>query len=89
MKDAANTVLGQHKAISLAELFFVELIITVDTLNEWFSEIMKPRFLEIDSVKKEIYRKENPIDQHKTTCSIYGFILDVNNGGWIDFVVKC
>ena len=39
--------------------------------------------------KKQVYRKENPIDQQKTICSICGFLLDVDNGGWIDFVVKC
>ena len=35
------------------------------------------------------YNKENPIDKQKTICSICGFLLDVNNGGWIDFVIRC
>ena len=39
-------------------------------------------------MRKQIYRKENPIDKHKTDCSICGFLLDVNQGGSIDFVVR-
>ena len=58
LKDAASAVLAQEKATSLAELFSVELKFTVDTLNEWFSIIIKPKFFEIDSIKKQIYRKE-------------------------------
>ena len=88
LKDAADAVLAREKATSLAELFSVELKFTVDTLNEWFSTNIKPKFLEVDSIRKQICRKENPIDRQKTVCSVCGFLLCVNSGGWIDFVVK-
>ena len=45
-------MLARGKAVSLAELFSVELKFTVDTLNDWFSRIIKPTFFEIDDVKK-------------------------------------
>ena len=89
LKDATDAVLAREKATSLAELFSVEVRFTVDTLNEWFSTITKPKFLDADSIRKQIYRKENPIDRQKTVCSICGFLLCVNSGGWINFVVKC
>ena len=89
MKDVASAVLAQEKAASLAELFSVELTFTVDTLNEWFSIIIKPKFFEIDSIKKQIYRKENPIKKEETLCSICGFLLEVDNVRWFDFIVKC
>lgn len=80
-KDAANTVLTCKKSTSLAELFSVELKFTVDTLNDWFSAIIKLKFLEVDTIRKQIYRKENSIDKHKTVCSVCGFLVDVNKGG--------
>ena len=89
MKDVASAVLAQEKATSLAELFSVELKFTVDTLNEWFSIIIKPKFFEINSIKKQICRKENPIKKEETVCSICGFLLDVDNVRWFDFIVKC
>ena len=89
MKDVASAVLAQEKSTSLAELFSVELKFTVDTLNEWFSIIIKPKFFEIDSIKKQIYSKENPIKKEETVCSICGFLLDVDNVRWFDFIVKC
>ena len=88
MKDAANAVLTRQKSTSLAELFSVELKFTVNTLNDWFQAIIKPKFLEVYTMRKQIYRKENPIDKNKTVCSICGFLLDVNQGGSIDFVVR-
>ena len=89
LEDAAVAVLVREKSTALAQLFSVELKFTVDTLNDWFSSILKPKFLEVDTIKKQSYKKENPIDKQKTICSIYGFLLDVNIGDWIDFVVKC
>ena len=77
LKDAADAVLAWQKATSLAELLSVELKFTVDTLNKWVS------------VANQIYIKENPIDRLKTTFSICGFLLDANNGEWIDFIVRC
>ena len=87
-----------QKATPFAELFSVEGDFTVDTLNEWFSRIIKTKSFEIDSIKKQIYRKENqkqiyrkenPIKKEEAVCSICGFLLDVDNVGWFDFIVKC
>ena len=78
MKDAAYAVLAREKSTSLAELFSVELKFTVDTLNEWFSKIIKPKFFQLDDIKKQIFLKENPIDQSKEIYSICGFLLNVD-----------
>ena len=55
LKDAASAVLAPEKSTSLAELFSVELKFTMDTLNDWFSRIIKPNFLEFDDIKKQIF----------------------------------
>ena len=90
LKDAASAVLACEKSTSLAELFSVELKFTVDTLNEWFSRIIKPKFFELDNIKKQIYLKENPMVRSETKYSICGFPIDAEGGdGWFDFVVKC
>ena len=89
LKDASFAVLVREKSTSLAELFSVELKFTVNTLNDWFSRIIKPKFFELDDIKKQIYLKENPIDQSKTICSVCGFLLNVDGEGWFDFVLKC
>ena len=62
LKDAASAVLAREKSTSLAELFSVELKFTVDTLKDWFSRIIKPKFFEIDSAEKQKFRKDNPPD---------------------------
>ena len=82
-------MLACEKSTSLAELFSVELKFTVVALNHWFSRIIKPKFFDLDDNKKQIFVKENPIDQSKTMCSICGFSLNVESDGWFDFVVKC
>ena len=89
LKDAANAVLACEKSTLLAELFSVELKFTVYTLSDWFSSILKSKFLEVDTIKKQSCKKENPIDKQKAICSICGFLLDVSSGGWIDFVIRC
>ena len=93
LKDAASAVLTSEKSTSLAELFSVELKFTIDVLNDWFSNITKPKFLDVNGIKKQIYIKENPIVPSKTTCSIYGFLLGVQARGeykrWYDFRVEC
>ena len=65
LKDAADAVLAREKSTLLAELFSVEIKFTVDTLNNWFSSILKPKFLEVCTIKKQAYKKENPIDKQK------------------------
>ena len=69
-------------------LFSVELKLFVDTLNACFNSFIKPKFLELDILKTQYYRKDNLIDRKKTICSICGFLLDVDQGGWIDFIAK-
>ena len=82
-------MLAQQKATFLAELFSVELKFTLDFLNDWFSAIIKPKFLAVGSIKTQNYRKKNRLDKQKPICSICGFLLDVKNVGWFDFVVRC
>ena len=81
MKDAVSAVLARKKSTSLTQLFSVELKFTVDTLNKWFSRITKPKFFELDDIKKQTFLKENPLDQSKTICSICGFLLNVDGEG--------
>ena len=88
IEDAADAVLARHQSTSLAELFSVELKFFVDTLNACFNSLIKPKFLELDILKTQYYRKDNLIDRKKTICSICGFLLDVDQGGWIDFIAK-
>ena len=83
-------MLAREKSTSLAELFSIGLKFTTDTLNDWFSDIIKPKFLEISDIKKQIFIKENPIVTSKTTYSICGFLLDGQARGeqcWYSFIV--
>ena len=93
LKDAASAVLAREKSTSLTELFSVELKFTIDTLNDWFSNTIKSKFLNVNYIKKQIFIKENPIVPSKTIFSICGFLLDVHARGehkqWYDFIVEC
>ena len=93
LKDAASAVLACEKSTYLAELFSIELKFTIDPLNASFSDIVKPKFLEINDIKKQILVTENPIVPSKTTCHICGFLLDVQARGeherWHDFIAEC
>ena len=89
MKDAASAVLAREKSISLAELFSVELKFTIDTLNDWFSRIIKPKFFDVEKIKKQVFFRENPMVDSETKCSICGFLLNIEREDWFDFVVKC
>ena len=81
LKDAASAVLACEKSMSLAKLFSVQLKFTVDTLNDWFSRIIKPKIFEHDDIKKQIFMKENTIVHSKTICSICGILLNVEGDG--------
>ena len=81
-------MLPREKSTSLAELFSVELKFTVDTLNDWFSYTIKPKFLEPSDIKKLIFTKENPIVSSKTISSICGFLIDVEDEDWYDFAIQ-
>ena len=82
LKDAASAVLACETSTSLAEL-----------LTDWLSNTIKPKFLDVNDIKKQIYIKENPIVPSKTACSICGFLLVVEANGehkrWYDFIVEC
>ena len=81
LKDAATAVLAREKSTWLAELFSVELKFTTDTLNNWFSNTIKTKFLKLDDIKKQMFIKENLIVSSKTTCCICGFLLDTEACG--------
>ena len=91
-KDAATAVFAREKFTLLAKLFSVELRFTIDTLNNWFSNAIKPKFLEINDIKKQIFIKEDIIVPSKTTCCFCGFLLDIEACGehqrWYDFIVE-
>ena len=87
-KNAASAVLVRDKSTFLAELFSVELKFTVNTLNDWFSNTIKLKFFELNDIKKQIFTSENPVVSSKTISSICGFLLDVKQEGWYDFIVN-
>ena len=90
LKDAASAVIAREKSTFLAELFSVELKFTIDTLNAWFSNTIKSKFLDVNYIRKQIFIKENPIVH--SICSICGFLLDVHASGEhkrrYDFIVE-
>ena len=88
LKDAASAVLAREKSISLAELFSAELTFTVDTLKDWFSRIIKPTFLEIDSAEKQKFRKDNPLDENLLCCLCDFPVAADSEKGWFDFVIR-
>ena len=89
LKDAASAVLAHEKSTSLAELFSVELKFTINTLKDCFSRLIKPNRFEIDSAKKQKFRKGKPIDKD-SLCCICDFSIAVDGEkGWFDFVVEC
>ena len=53
LKDASFPELSREKCSSLAELFSIELKFTIDTLKDWFNRIIKPKFFELDCIKKQ------------------------------------
>ena len=57
LKDAASAVASREKCSSLAEMFSIELKFTIDTLKDWFSKLIKPKFFELDYGKKTILEK--------------------------------
>ena len=86
------SVLTREKSSSLSELFSVELKSTIDTLNKSFSTIIKPRCLEEADIEKQTFIKENLLIPSKTSCYIFGILLDVEPCGehdrWFDFIVE-
>ena len=87
LKDATSAVLAHEKPTSLAELFSDELKFTIDTLKYWFLRIVKPKFFEIDSARKQKFRKDNPLDKD-SLCCLCDFPLAVDGEkGW--FVRFC
>ena len=93
LKDTATAVLTHKKLTSLAKLFSLELKLAIDTLSNWFSNRIKPKFIELHCIKKQVFIKENPISSIKTTYCISGFLSDVETTGeskcWYDITVEC
>ena len=92
LKDEASAVLAWEKSTSLAELFSVELKFTIDILNDWFFNVIKPKCFELNDIKKKDLFVL--IVLSKTTCSICGFLLDVEadseeHKNWYDFIIEC
>ena len=70
----------REKATSLTKLFSVELKFTIDTLNNRFSNRIKPKFLELSDVKRKDFIEKNKL-LPESTCCICGFLLDINAPG--------
>ena len=60
---------------ALSEIFLTELKFTIDVLVEWFNDVFKSRFNELDEIEKQLFTKNNPIDWSQQTCVICGFEL--------------
>ena len=60
LKDAATGDLVHEKAPSLAELLSAELKFTIDTLNNWFSNMIEPKFLKLSHIKKKHFIEKKP-----------------------------
>ena len=86
------SALTREKSSSLSELFSVELKSTIDTLNKSFSTIIKAKCLEEADIEKQTFIKENLLIPSKTSCYIFGIVLDVEPCGehdrWFDFLVE-
>ena len=86
------SVLTREKSSSLSELFSVELKSTIDTLNKSFSTIIKAKCLEEADIEKQTFIKENLLIPSKTSCYIFGILLDVEPCGehdrWFNFLVE-
>ena len=84
--------MASEKSTSLTELFSVELKFTIDTLNNWFLNTIKAKFLELHDIKKQMFINEIPIVPSETVCCICGFLLDTEACGehqrWYDFIVE-
>ena len=95
--DAATSVLSREKSTSLPKLFTVELKFAIDTLNMWFKQTIKSKFLELSDIQKLIFVKEKIINPSKTMCCICGFLLDIAGSHktgedkrktWYNFVIE-
>ena len=88
LKDAASAVALGEKCMSLAEMFSVELKLTVDTLKAWFNKILKLKFFDVDYNKKDDWRKKSPLTSD-TACTICAFPIDpYAENRWFNHVVN-
>lgn len=81
LKDATSAILAREKATSLVGRFSVGLKFTINTLNNWFSSTVQPKFLELNKSKKQVFIMENTLIHSQAPCSICGFLLDVEAKG--------
>ena len=82
LKGAATTVLALEKSSSLAEPFSVELKFTIDTLN-WFANITKSKFLELNDIKKGYLSKKIPFSLLELHVAFVGFCSTMKPRGTI------
>ena len=68
-------MLAREKSTSLAAIFSVELKFTIDTLNVWFSDTIKSKFLDLNDVKKQNFIKENSFVPPKRFALFVGSCL--------------
>lgn len=59
LKDGVTTVLACKKSTSLSQLFSIELKFTIDTPTSWFKHTIKPKFVELEEIMKQIFVREN------------------------------
>ena len=66
LKDAAINIFEKKLSFALSEMFSVELQFRIHALLKWFYNINKWRFVEINTLTKQKYQKNHPIDWYQT-----------------------
>ena len=59
-------------------MFSIELKFTIGLLVKWLHQTYKSRFLEIDTLTKQKYQKNSPIDWTERKCCICDFKLNLD-----------
>ena len=85
LEAAAFSVQNREKNTALAEMFSIELKITVDCLKSWFSKKYKVLDIEIDQ-KTEYIKKNHQKKKTSVACAIFQWILEHKMGGLSTFL---
>ena len=92
LKDTSRAVFARQKSTSIADLFSNELKLGMELLKAWFYNRIKSKFVELDYIRRQNYRKANPVVPSETTCSICRVLLDENavieHKSWYNFIVE-
>lgn len=84
----SNIVKNGDRNTALAEMFSVELKLTIGILKNWFEKNIKINFLELDNFEKEKFREQNCMNPN-SKCSICDFPLQPRvKDGWCDHVIR-